>query len=134
MIFRQVATSRLGGASRYTGYRRSRIFLTLECGHEQSRKASEGCPNRARCRDCERTAPTVERFGTGLVKIDGLPCTRSPARQRRWLRGLRCAWSGKPIHKGDECYRPLMNGEGRAKRWLASEIDALCPAKERTDG
>lgn len=123
MILRQVTASRYGGASRYTGYKRSRIFLKLECGHEQSRKASEGCPMRARCRDCERTAPTVERLGESeLVRIDGTSCSGTVARKP-----AKCAWSGLPIEKGDKVYRPLFNTQNRMKRWLASEIDRIAP-------
>ena len=42
------------GACRYTGYIDKSIRLFLECGHEQTRKASQGVPQKARCRDCER--------------------------------------------------------------------------------
>ncbi len=54
MIFRRITKSWYGNGSRYTGYIPRRIFLLLECGHEQSRKASQHTGARARCRDCER--------------------------------------------------------------------------------
>ena len=41
------------GACRYTGYQHRSIRLTLECGHDQVRKASQGVPKRARCRYCQ---------------------------------------------------------------------------------
>jgi hypothetical protein len=40
------------GASRYTGYVAKSIRLILVCGHDNYRKASQGAPSRARCRQC----------------------------------------------------------------------------------
>lgn len=43
------------GACRYTGYAHRSIRLFLKCGHEQpARKASQGVPAKAKCRQCER--------------------------------------------------------------------------------
>lgn len=44
------------GACRYTGYVAKSIRLVLECGHENLRKASQGVPTRAHCRDCARAS------------------------------------------------------------------------------
>lgn len=54
MILRAVKTHEYVGASRYTGYSHKSIRLFLECGHDLSRKASQGVPAKARCRECER--------------------------------------------------------------------------------
>jgi hypothetical protein len=54
MIWQPVTDAQYMGASRYTGYVPKSIRLTLKCGHEQYRKASQGAPLKARCRDCER--------------------------------------------------------------------------------
>lgn len=35
-----------------------------------------------------------------------------------------CVFSGKPINKGDEVYRPLSNSSTRSSRFLASEVEA----------
>ncbi len=51
-----VKTFEYFGACRYTGYLDKSIRLFLECGHEQTRKASGGVPKKARCRECERDA------------------------------------------------------------------------------
>lgn len=56
MVFRPVKNFEYVGACRYTGYIARSIRLFLECGHEQVRKASQGIPRKARCRDCERAA------------------------------------------------------------------------------
>ena len=40
------------GACRYTGYEHKSIRLHLECGHEMTRKASAGIPQKAHCHDC----------------------------------------------------------------------------------
>ncbi len=61
MTLREVTTHEYCGASRYTGYIRKSIRLVLSCGHEQFRKASQGVPNRARCRECEREAFNAKR-------------------------------------------------------------------------
>lgn len=53
-VFQSVAQHEYTGACRYTGYIAKTIKLTLQCGHEQFRKASQGVPAKARCRDCER--------------------------------------------------------------------------------
>lgn len=43
------------GACRYTGYIDKSIELILECGHGQPfRKASQGVPRTANCRECDR--------------------------------------------------------------------------------
>jgi hypothetical protein len=55
------------GACRYTGYIAQSIRLTLECGHEQTRKASAGVPKRARCKDCEWAAELQKRQGCKSV-------------------------------------------------------------------
>lgn len=49
---RKVSTFKYTGGCRYTGYIDKTIKLTLECGHELYRKASQGVPVKARCRDC----------------------------------------------------------------------------------
>lgn len=54
MILRKVKDIEYVGACRYTGYIAKSIKLMLECGHEQYRKASQGVPSRAKCRECER--------------------------------------------------------------------------------
>jgi bacterioferritin-associated ferredoxin len=54
-----VTASEYVGACRYTGYVDKSIRLTLACGHEQYRKASQGIPVKARCRDCERAAAAL---------------------------------------------------------------------------
>lgn len=59
---RPVKTFSYTGACRYTGYIPKSIKLTLECGHEQHRKASQGVPKRAHCRDCERTEPLTRKY------------------------------------------------------------------------
>lgn len=56
MILQLVTDHEYCGACQYTGYIDKAIRLTLKCGHEQTRKASQGVPRRARCRDCERSA------------------------------------------------------------------------------
>jgi hypothetical protein len=53
MIFQRVMDHEYTGAFRYTGYIARSIKLTLFCGHEQVRKASQGMPIKARYRDCE---------------------------------------------------------------------------------
>ena len=53
MIFQRVMDHEYTGACRYTGYIARSIKLTLFCGHEQVRKASQGVPMKARCRDYE---------------------------------------------------------------------------------
>lgn len=59
MIFRPVINSEYVGASRYTGYIAKSIRLDLQCGHNQYRKASQGVPRQARCRECERAAEAL---------------------------------------------------------------------------
>ena len=54
MILQPVQKFEYVGACRYTGYIAKSIWLTLACGHEQRRKASQGVPRRARCVECER--------------------------------------------------------------------------------
>jgi hypothetical protein len=54
---KKVLTHEYVGACRYTGYLDKSIRLHLECGHEMTRKASAGAPQRARCYECERGAP-----------------------------------------------------------------------------
>jgi len=49
------------GACRYTGYLDKSIKLTLDCGHEMTRKASAGHPQKARCYYCERDAPRMTK-------------------------------------------------------------------------
>ena len=56
MIWQPVIDAVYMGANRYTGYVPKSIKLTLKCGHEQHRKASQGAPLKARCKDCEREA------------------------------------------------------------------------------
>jgi hypothetical protein len=56
MMLRSVKYHEYTGACRYTGYVHKTIKLTLDCGHENYRKASQGVPMKARCRDCARTA------------------------------------------------------------------------------
>lgn len=53
-VMQPVRTIEYVGACRYTGYVDKSIRLTLDCGHEQYRKASAGVPEKARCRDCEK--------------------------------------------------------------------------------
>lgn len=55
MIFQRVMDHEYTGPGqcRYTGYIARSIKLTLFCGHEQVRKASQGVPMKARCRDYE---------------------------------------------------------------------------------
>lgn len=62
MILQRVKTYEYVGACRYTGYIARSIRLTLECGHEQTRKVSQGVPNRARCIECERIAGVEKNF------------------------------------------------------------------------
>lgn len=54
MMFRSVVNWDWCGACRYTGYRNKSVRLVLSCGHELYRKASQGVPGKARCRECER--------------------------------------------------------------------------------
>jgi hypothetical protein len=60
MILRAVKSFEYVGACRYTGYVHKSIRLYLECGHDQSRKASQGVPRRARCDECEKLSATPE--------------------------------------------------------------------------
>ncbi len=53
MTLRKVAKFEWTGACRYTGYVAKSVILTLSCGHEIVRKASQGIPRRAHCRHCE---------------------------------------------------------------------------------
>jgi len=53
-MLKPIANFEYVGACRYTGYIPKSIKLTLECGHEQHRKASQGVPKRARCIECEK--------------------------------------------------------------------------------
>jgi hypothetical protein len=68
MIFRPVTAHEYVGASRYTGYVARSIMLTLACGHQQFRKASDGIPHKARCRDCERRADENVRLAVKLKR------------------------------------------------------------------
>lgn len=54
MIFQPVTNIEYVGACRYTGYIAKSIRLTLKCGHEIQRKASQGVPLKAHCRECEK--------------------------------------------------------------------------------
>lgn len=54
MILQDVQEIEYVGACRYTGYIARSISLKLACGHEVTRKASQGIPKRARCAECER--------------------------------------------------------------------------------
>lgn len=49
---RKVLRAAYEGACRYTGYEAITIRLWLECGHETTRKASQGIPSRAGCYEC----------------------------------------------------------------------------------
>lgn len=60
-MLKNVDTHEYVGASRYTGYIPRSIRLVLECGHDQFRKASQGVPKRANCRECERSKPADEQ-------------------------------------------------------------------------
>ncbi len=53
-MLQHVIDSEYVGACRYTGYIPRSLKLTLRCGHEQYRKASQGVPKRARCAECEK--------------------------------------------------------------------------------
>lgn len=53
-VLRRVVKYEYVGACRYTGYIAKSIHLTLECGHEQFRKASQGVPLRAKCLECTK--------------------------------------------------------------------------------
>ena len=53
---RKVTKSAPIGGSRYTGYVAKSIEMSLDCGHKAYRKASDGIPRRARCRECARAA------------------------------------------------------------------------------
>jgi hypothetical protein len=59
-MLKKVTNSDYVGACRYTGYIPKSIKLTLECGHEQHRKASQGVPVRANCKDCDREPRNAE--------------------------------------------------------------------------
>jgi len=56
---------------RVTGYKRYRFYkahgdtivIKLECGHEVGRKASQGVPKKAVCRQCELGRPPKEDAG-----------------------------------------------------------------------
>lgn len=63
-MFKAVANFEYAGACRYTGYVDKSIKLTLECGHELWRKASQGVPKRARCVECERFAAEKAKAAT----------------------------------------------------------------------
>jgi hypothetical protein len=54
MILQPVTNIEYCGASRYTGYIDKSVRMTLACGHELYRKASQKVPERARCVVCER--------------------------------------------------------------------------------
>lgn len=56
MILQPVKNIEYVGACRYTGYVARSIKLILACGHETTRKASQGVPKKARCKECERAA------------------------------------------------------------------------------
>jgi hypothetical protein len=59
IVWQPVSAHEYVGACRYTGYVDKTIRLTLACGHEQYRKASQGAPLKARCRDCERASLAI---------------------------------------------------------------------------
>lgn len=64
-MLRAVRDIEYTGACRYTGYVAKSIRLHLECGHELYRKASQGIPARARCRECERSSElSSQHLGT----------------------------------------------------------------------
>ena len=63
MILRKVLNFNYVGACRYTGYNAKSVRLQLECGHTITRKASDGVPMRAKCRECEIVAATVVSVG-----------------------------------------------------------------------
>jgi len=75
MILRRVQNLHYVGACRYTGYEHKSIRLELDCGHEITRKASQGVPSRARCKECERAAlkndleATAKRFAPALKSL-----------------------------------------------------------------
>lgn len=61
-IYQRVTDIAYVGACRYTGYVAKSLKLHLACGHEQYRKASQGVPLKAKCRDCERTPSSVRSY------------------------------------------------------------------------
>lgn len=61
MVMSKVWNATYCGACRYTGYEHKSIRLTLECGHEITRKASAGIPLKARCHDCSRDETALLR-------------------------------------------------------------------------
>lgn len=66
---RLVRTHEYVGGCRYTGYIDKSIRLKLVCGHEQVRKASQGVPHKARCRDCEREPKAVDHLQDPVRKL-----------------------------------------------------------------
>lgn len=60
-MMRAVQSFEWTGACRYTGYVDKSVRLKLVCGHELVRKASQGVPQRAKCRDCARAVRGVVR-------------------------------------------------------------------------
>jgi len=68
-------------------------------------------------RERERHKLTFSRTPGGLIRFRGMPWT-GPAKARR---ATTCAWSGKPIAKGDLTFHPISNGLLRSLRVLASE-------------
>lgn len=53
-VYQPVVRTEYVGACRYTGYIDRSIRFYLACGHEVTRKASQGTPTRIKCRDCGR--------------------------------------------------------------------------------
>lgn len=64
------------------------------------------------------------RISSGLVTINGMPCSRVVAAKE-----TKCHHSHKPIKRGDAVYRPIGNPKQRSARWLASEIEAIEAAR-----
>lgn len=62
-MLRKVIDIEYTGACRYTGYIPKSIRFTLDCGHQLHRKASQGIPQRAKCRECDlaTTSPEADR-------------------------------------------------------------------------
>jgi hypothetical protein len=72
-MLRKVMNFDYVGACRYTGYNARSVRLTLECGHTTTRKASDGVPMRAKCRDCEHLASGGETYIDGVKQLPWCP-------------------------------------------------------------
>lgn len=70
----------------------------------------------------ERSKTSFERQPSGAIRWQGMPWAPAVARKR-----TTCAWSGRPIEKGDAVYLPLSHSNKRMLRVLAAEW-------ERDDG